>query len=114
MKIEKFKIEKENCLQLIQIIKSDYKREFPDCFIESTSINDVISINIFMEQYFFRNNSSTGLSVSLLASEQKIEVLVVSLGAGSGILDLSWGAENKSVKGIHKFFIDHGFECTYF
>lgn len=112
MKILNYAIEREDADQFIQTIKFDFKREFPDSLIESTTRDGITWINIFIEVYFFRTNSTAGISISLLGDSRKIEVVAASLGAGGGIFDLSWGAQDKSVKGVHRFFESHGFTKT--
>ncbi|RIW37414.1 hypothetical protein D3H55_05100 [Bacillus salacetis] len=65
-----------------------------------------IAILVF-EKYFFRNNSSASLTVTVSNFEGETTIKCISTGNGAGIFNIGWGAGKSFMKPIRKTLESH-------
>jgi hypothetical protein len=89
----------------LQDVMEEFKLKFDPISVKSCSIPDHSVYVYILEEYFFRVNSNLAAFV-IFEQEQnsKINVTLAVAGGGAGVLDLTWGAENRELKELLEFF----------
>jgi hypothetical protein len=82
----------------------DFKQElvFQDYKVANDDAN-AIAILVF-ERYFFRNNSTATLTITVSNFEGDTTLKCISTGNGEGIFDIGWWAGKSFIKPIRKMF----------
>ncbi|TYR73593.1 hypothetical protein FZC79_18330 [Rossellomorea vietnamensis] len=83
----------------------DYKEElaFQDYKVASGKDEDAKAVAILVfEKYFFRNNSTATLTVTVSDFEGDTTVKCISTGNGDGVFDIGWWAGKSFIKPLRK------------
>ncbi|MGM0846461.1 MAG: DUF6054 family protein [Bacillota bacterium] len=84
---------------------SDYQQElaFQDYMVADLTDDNTKAIAILVfEKYFFRNNSTATLTVTVSDFEGETTVKCISTGNGDGVFDIGWWAGKSFMKPLRK------------
>ena len=95
----------KSLLQIKEMLKAGLNTEF---ICEERFMDDNVVFMCF-EQYYIRCSNFVALSVMLVENEDCQEAVVVGMGGGNGVLNMSWGANRSFAKKAIKCLGDIGF-----
>ena len=67
------------------------------------------AVLLCFEQYYVRVSSFASLSVMISHEPDSTRAVIVGSGGGTGVLNLSWGANKSIAENSEKIFLDRGF-----
>jgi hypothetical protein len=89
----------------LQDVMEEFKSKFDPIAVKNCSIPRHNVYAYILEEYFFRVNSTLAAFVIFEQKQNsEIEVTLAVAGGGAGMLDLTWGAENRELKDLKTFF----------
>ena len=102
--VKRFAASFEESFEAIKNVGIYLTGETVQCNPPVIAVDNVNVTTFVFEQYFFRNGSYASLNVTLVNSQGISTVTTVGSGGGSGIMNLSWGAEEDFVNGFWHAF----------
>lgn len=97
---------KINTLERIcKVLKEDLAAEL---VCEEKMLNDSVVLLCF-EEFYFRCKSYVALSVMITENDTCQEAVVVGMGGGDGLANISWGANSSFANRAEKSLIKLGF-----
>lgn len=96
----------------IDTIQPKLKQHFNDKIVVEVSktYGDVKMLQLAIEQYFIRNDSTAGATIVLVEHNGCCHCNIIVFAGGQGLLNFSWGANSKLLDNIKNVMIDIGFE----
>ncbi len=106
---------KMNCVRKheeLSVIADKMKEEVWSELVCDERKNDNKIIFLCFEEYYFRVNSYVALSILLTEDDNGQNAIITGVGGGSGMSNISWGANKSFAKKGIKFLEQYGFAVS--
>ena len=97
-------------IEISQLVKSSIQADL--VYENWRYSNEVRIVFLCFEKYYFRNNSTAGLSLLITDSNSAQTIDVVGFGGGEGLFNLSWGANSDFLESVVSILKEKGFNIS--